>query len=137
MALSREEASAALKRLHDAQTRCYAGGDVGELEAVLAADVIWHVPGDNAIAGTYRGIEQVVAYMTRRRDLAERSFTMHPQELLVGTDHVASITDGEVRRHGRVETWSTVGLYAIEAGKVTECRLLPFDQRQFDRIWSF
>ena len=43
------------------------------IETVLAADVVWHVPGSNAIAGTYRGIDEVTASMARRRDLANNS----------------------------------------------------------------
>lgn len=74
--------------------------------------------------------------MLRRRELADRSFTMHPRELLVGTDHIASITDGELRRAGRVETWGTVWLYKVRVGRIAEGRLLPFDPRTFDRIWS-
>jgi ketosteroid isomerase-like protein len=134
--LSRDEATALLQRLHDVQGRVYAGGDPAELATVLTADVTWHVPGDNEIAGTYRGIQEVTAYMLRRRELADRTFTMHPRELLVGIDHIASITDGEVRRAGLLETWGTVGLYKVRAGKIAECRLLPFDPGTFDRIWG-
>jgi uncharacterized protein len=133
--LTPDEAARVLARLHDAQRTFYAGGDPRELEGVLAPDVVWHVPGRSAIAGTYRGIEHVLEYMARRRDLADQTFTMHPLELLVGEHHAASITAGEARREGRVQTWLTVGLYRIRDGRVLECRLLPFDQEQFDRIW--
>ncbi len=126
-----------LERLHSAQAAFYAGGDRRPLEAVLTPDVTWHVPGDSTISGTYRGIETVLRYMARRRDLAARTFRMHPRELLIGPQHIAVITDGEVQRDGAVETWSTVGLYRIRTGRIAECHLLPFDQRAFDRIWSF
>jgi uncharacterized protein len=134
--LTHAEAATLLQRLHDVQGRVYAGGDPEELEAVLTDDVVWYVPGSNAIAGTYRGISEVTAYMLRRRELAERTFTMHPRELLVGSDHIASITDGEMRHAGGVETWRTVGLYRVRDGKIAEARLLPFDAQAFDRIWS-
>jgi hypothetical protein len=62
---------------------------VDELRALLAPDIVWHVPGS-----------------ARRRDLADRTFRMHPGELLVGDDdHVAA------------------------------CWLLPLDAAEFDRIW--
>jgi ketosteroid isomerase-like protein len=134
--LTRDEAAELLQRLHGVQGRVYAGGDPAELRTVLTDDIVWHVPGDNAIAGTYRGIDEVTAYMLRRRELADRTFNMHPRELLVGSDHIASITDGEMRRDGRVQTWGTVGLYRVRDGKIAEARLLPFDPPAFDRIWS-
>lgn len=134
--LTRADAARVLAALHEAQSQFYAGGSSTALEVVLTDDIVWHVPGANAIAGTYRGLDDVLAYMARRRDLADRTFTMHPRELLVGEDHVASLTDGEVRRGGRVERWSTIGLYRIAEGRVAECHLIPLDQSRFDRIWS-
>ena len=41
-------------------------------------DVTWTVPGENAIAGEYHGLDAVIEYFTRRRALAQRSFRMHP-----------------------------------------------------------
>jgi len=69
-----------LSRLHQAQGAFYAGGDDGPLRAVLDPAVIWHVPGRNAIAGEYHGVDAVLEYMTARRALASASFRMHPGE---------------------------------------------------------
>ncbi len=66
----------------------YSGGDVEPVKALLANDIEWHIPGDNAIAGVYRGIEEVVDYFQRRRALADNSLRLHPGELLIGgQDH--------------------------------------------------
>jgi SAM-dependent methyltransferase/ketosteroid isomerase-like protein len=128
---------ACLERLHSAQGDFYAGGDAAPLRAVLCRDVAWHVPGGSDIAGTYLGIEEVIRYFARRRELASRTFRMHPAELLSGPgEHAAMITHGEVRIDGAVRRWSTVGLYRLRGDRVAECRLLPFDQAEFDRIWT-
>jgi acyl-CoA thioesterase FadM len=134
--LTRHDAVNLLQRLHDAQQRFYAGGPREPLDAVLASDVVWHVPGSSSIAGNYEGVDEVVRYMTARRDLAASTFTMHPREVLVGEEHVACLTEGTVDRGGRRERWSTIGLYRVRGGQVSEVHLLPFDQQQFDRIWS-
>jgi ketosteroid isomerase-like protein len=134
--LTRMEALRVLGLLHQTQSRFYRGEETDGLAAVLAEDVVWHVPGSNAIAGTYRGIDEVTAYMTRRRDLANNTFTIHPRELLIGEHHVAALTDGEIQRDGRTERWSTVGLYRIVAMRIAECHMIPFDQPEFDRIWA-
>jgi hypothetical protein len=60
----------------DAQQAFYAGGDEAPVRALLTDDVHWHVPGRNAIAGTYQGIEAVLGYFRRRRDLVDRTFRM-------------------------------------------------------------
>jgi hypothetical protein len=48
------------------------GTDIGLLDRLHAG-----VPGDNRIAGNYRGLEEVIGYF--RRDLADHTFHMGPQ----------------------------------------------------------
>jgi hypothetical protein len=136
--MDRDRARALLKRLHDVQGDFYAGGAAEPLRAILAPDIGWHVPGDNAIAGDYLGIGEVLAYFARRRDLATGSFRMHPGELLIGDgDHVASLTDGTATIGGTEHHWSTVGLYRFrDDDLLAECWLLPLDSRAFDAIWT-
>ena len=113
--MTRAEAQWVLEALHAAQAAFYAGHD-GEwaLREVLTEDVLWHVPGRNAVAGDHDGIEAVMAYLARRRDLASLSFRMHPCEVLVGDgDHVAVLTDGTATIAGEEHSWSTVGLYRL------------------------
>jgi ketosteroid isomerase-like protein len=126
-----------LDRLHAAQGAFYAGEDETAIREVLTEDIAWHVPGANAIAGDYHGIDEVLAYFARRRDLASRSFRMHPREVLTGDGaHVAVLTDGTATIAGVDHVWSTVGLYRLDGDRVAECWLLPLDAAAFDAIWS-
>jgi ketosteroid isomerase-like protein len=63
-----DEARRVLARLHEAQAAFYAGGPREPLHEVLTEDIVWVVPGRNAIAGEYHGLDAVVDYFTRRRD---------------------------------------------------------------------
>jgi ketosteroid isomerase-like protein len=133
----RAEAEAVLARLHAAQGELYSGGDPDAVRAVLTDDIHWVVPGENAIAGDYRGIDAVVAYMLRRRDLAGATFRMHPGEVLVGDgDSVAVRTDGTATIAGTEHRWSTLGLYELRDGRIASCRLLALDQAAFDAAWA-
>ena len=135
--MTRAEAERTLARLHAAQTAFYAGGPREPLHDVLTEDIVWVVPGRNAIAGEYRGLDAVIDYFTRRRAIAENSFRMHPGELLVGDgDHVAALTDGTATIDGVEHRWSTVGLYRLRGDRVAACWLLPVDPETFDRIWT-
>jgi ketosteroid isomerase-like protein len=134
--VDRSRAAALLRRLHEAQGSFYAGGPDGPLRALLADDIVWHVPGDNAIAGVYAGVDAVMAYFARRRDLAARTFRMHPGDVLVGEgDHVAVLTDGTAVIGGEERRWSTVGLYRFAGDRVAACWLLPLDPALFDAAW--
>ncbi|MEA2290062.1 MAG: hypothetical protein QOD55_2059, partial [Solirubrobacteraceae bacterium] len=114
----------------------YAGGPEAPVRALLHDDVEWHVPGRNAIAGDYRGVDAVMAYFARRRDLAGRTFRMHPGEVLVGEgDHVGALADGTATIDGREHRWSTLGLYRFAGERLAGCWLLPLDPEAFDRIW--
>ena len=135
--MNRDAAIALLDRLHKAQNEFYAGGSGTALVQLLAPDITWTVPGDNCIAGNYRGLEQVFDYFRRRRDLADHTFQMKRRDVLVGDgDRLAALTDGFATIRDVDHRWSTVGLYDVSAGRIAACWLLPLDQRAFDAIWS-
>jgi ketosteroid isomerase-like protein len=135
--MNRNEAVALLDRLHTAQNEFYAGGSGTALEQLLAPDITWTVPGDNRIAGTYRGLEEVLDYFRRRRDLADRTFQVRRRDVLVGDgDRVAALADGFATIGGVDYRWSTVGLYDVLDQQIRACWLLPLDQLAFDAIWS-
>jgi ketosteroid isomerase-like protein len=135
--VNRDTAIDLLDRLHDAQNEFYAGGSGAGLEQLLASDITWTVPGDNRIAGTYRGLEEVFGYFRRRRDLAARTFRMKRRDVLVGEgSRIAALTDGFATVRGVDHRWSTVGLYDVIDRQIAACWLLPLDQRAFDAIWS-
>jgi ketosteroid isomerase-like protein len=126
-----------VERFYAAQRRFYAGEDVSaELCETLADDVLWVVPGRSAIAGEYRGTEQVLAYFARRRDAADRTFRITPRGILADAERVVHFADGEALIGGEPRQWRTVGLFTIAGGRIAECRLLPFDQYAFDAIWG-
>jgi ketosteroid isomerase-like protein len=135
--VNRDTAIDILDRLHEAQNEFYAGGTDAALRQLLAPHITWTVPGENRIAGTYRGLEEVFGYFRRRRDLADRTFRMERRDVLVGDgDRVAALTDGIATIRGAEHRWSTVGLYEIAGRQIAACWLLPLDQRAFDAIWS-
>jgi ketosteroid isomerase-like protein len=135
--MNRNTAIRLLDRLHKAQNEFYAGGSDASLQVLLARNVTWTVPGDNRIAGTYRGVEEVLGYFRRRRDLADQTFQMKLRDVLVGDgDRLAALVDGFATIRNVDHRWSTVGLYDVIDQQITACWLLPLDQHAFDAIWT-
>ncbi len=135
--MNRATAIEILDRLHEAQNEFYGGGSGAALEQLLTPDITWSVPGDNRIAGEYRGQKEVFDYFGRRRDLASNTFQMQRRDVLVGEGtRVAALTDGAATIADVEHRWSTVGLYDIAGDQIAACWLLPLDQRAFDAIWS-
>jgi ketosteroid isomerase-like protein len=135
--MDRDVALDLLEGLHKAQTVFHSGGSEDDLRRLLDERVVWRVPGHNAIAGTYSGIDEVLRYFARRRELADGTFRMQRRDVLTGDgDVIAALTDGVAQIGGEERRWSTVGLHRFRNRKLVECRLLPLDADKFDRIWS-
>ncbi len=132
-----ESAARIVDAFYAVQRRFYAGEPVEEeLAELLAPDVAWHVPGRNVIAGDYRGRDEVVAYFSRRRDLADRSFVVTPRGTLADATRVVHFADGEAVLGGGTRRWRTVGIFEVAQQRISECWLVPFDQYAFDEIWG-
>jgi ketosteroid isomerase-like protein len=125
-----------LRAFHDAQNQFYAGGDQAPAGAMLTADVAWHVPGRSAIAGDYRGKEEVLRYFAARRELARATFRITVRDVIADDDRAVIFAGGTVERGGRNLDWETVSVFRIAAGRIAECWVLPYDQYRFDDIWS-
>jgi ketosteroid isomerase-like protein len=106
------------------------------LAKLLAGDVVWHVPGRNAIAGDYRGIDRVMQYIRRRRELGDGTFEVTVHDVLANDEHGFVIATGRASRGGSTFEWKAHGLYRFRDGKIAECWVLPESQIEFDRIWS-
>lgn len=134
--MNRDTAIDLLDRLHQAQNEFYAGGSGDAVQQLLAPNITWTIPGANLIAGTYRGLEEVLGYFRRRRDLAGHTFQLQRRDVLVGDgDRLAALVDGVATVRNVDHRWSTVGLYALADQLIAACWLLPLDPHAFDAIW--
>jgi ketosteroid isomerase-like protein len=125
-----------IRAFHDAQNDFYAGGDQAPARAMLTGDVAWHVPGRSAIAGDYRGREEVLRYFATRRDLAHATFRITVRDVIADDGRAVIFAAGTVQRGGRSFDWDTVSVFRIADGRIAECWVLPYDQYRFDDIWS-
>jgi ketosteroid isomerase-like protein len=126
-----------VRDFHAAQARVYAGQtSAAALEALLSEDVVWRVPGRNAIAGEYRGRRAVLDYFTRRRRMSGDSLRVTVHRVLADDEVVMQLAGGRAELGGVVREWETVGVFRIAGGRIAECWLVPFDQRAFDEAWS-
>ncbi|HEY3213419.1 MAG TPA: nuclear transport factor 2 family protein [Actinomycetota bacterium] len=121
-----------LRREYDARAQ----RDDASLAALLTEAVVWHVPGRSAISGEYRGKDEVMGYVRRRRDLTADTFEITVHDVLANDEHGLVIASGRAKRGGKAVAWRAHGLYRFEDGKIAECWLLPEDQTVFDEIWA-
>jgi len=114
----------------------YAGGAVEPVAELLAADILWHVPGRSPIAGEYAGRGPVLDYFTTRRRLAGGSMRITKHGELAGDDVLVQLADGSALVNGEELTWRTAGVYRVSGGQIAEAWLVPLDSAAFDRTWQ-
>jgi 2'-5' RNA ligase len=127
---------AIVRRFHAEQARAYAGHDLERLRPLLAADVVWHVPGRSRIAGEHRGVDAVLAYFDMRRRLTDETFRVTVHDIVASGEQVIQLAGGRAERDGISVSWETVGIFRLADGRIAECRLVPFDLYAFDEVWS-
>lgn len=118
------------------QRAMYLGGPVEAVEAMLAEDIVWHVPGASTIAGDHRGRRAVVDYFVRRRALAGGSMEITKLVELSHGDTVVQLADGRAVLFGREAEWRTAGVYRVADGMIAEAWLVPLDLDAFERAWN-
>ena len=135
--MNRDVAIELLDRLHLAQNEFYAGGSGSSFSQILTSSITWTIPGDNDISGTHHGLEEVLDYFRRRRDLSDHTFQLHRRDVLVGDDdRIAALVDGAATIGNVEHRWSTVGLYDVVGEQISACWLLPLDPHGFNMIWT-
>ena len=125
-----------IRDFHDHQNRFYAGGDQEPVRAMLTPDVIWHVPGNSAIAGEHRGRDQVLLYFAERRTLTNATFRIDVRGVLADDQRTVILATGVLEHDGETFTWGTIAIFRIAEGKIAECWVVPHDQGAYDAIWS-
>ncbi|MEV4455233.1 nuclear transport factor 2 family protein [Microbispora sp. NPDC049633] len=112
-----------------------AKGDLDYLRGTLLADdVVFHVPGRGALAGAYRGKDEVVNYLARLGELSENTLGYEPESFLVGDDRVAAVVRVRGERGDRRLDDHGVQVFRVAEGKITERWSYPYDPYLFDEF---
>ena len=122
---------AAIQRFFDA----YAAQDVESARAVLADDIEWHIPGHHPLAGTKRGISEVLAFFA---ELAKVGFQADPIFIGTNEEYAVDIHRGfSTQGTGKVDTtWALVWHFGPD-GKIDRVVNLSGDQHQMDHfVWQ-
>lgn len=111
-------------------------GDVAGLLDLFAEDAVWHVPGANAMAGDYRGREEIVAFL--RRTAVETAGTYRVDLLWVVADdeHTVAVYRARGERAGRSLDIEQALLIELRGGLWADIRAQPLDQSAFDEFWG-
>jgi ketosteroid isomerase-like protein len=66
----------------------FSAGDQETLRRVIAVDAVWHVPGRNPLAGSYKGIEEILGFFGKTVALSEGTFATDVHDVVGKDEHV-------------------------------------------------
>jgi ketosteroid isomerase-like protein len=127
------QANAALiKSAYDAFSR----GDTQSVFAVLAEDILWHVPGRGPLSRDYRGHAEVAGFFEHFMGLSEGTFRIKIEEIFANRDRVVVLCTESASRAGR--SWSSpqVHVWTVKDGRATAFWEYEGDEHGEDEFWS-
>ena len=123
---------AVVRRIFDA----FARNQGFALRDVFAADAVWTVPGDGAMAGVYRGREAILRFLGRLPKETDGTYASQLVDVLASDERAAALYRASGERHGRRLDLDQVLLFRIEGGVVHEVLALPSDPAAFEAFWA-
>jgi hypothetical protein len=127
-----EANQAVVQRIFDAFARKQAFA----LRDLFAPDAVWTVPGDGAMAGVYRGREQIFRFLARLPKETAGTYTSRLVDVLASDERAAAVYRASGERHGRTLDLDQVLLFRLEGGLVRDVLALPSDPAAFEEFWA-
>ena len=121
-----------LRRGYDA----FARGDMAAIAELFADDIAWHVPGNNPLAGDYRGKDNVLAFFGKSVELTGGTLRVEVHDILANDEHGVALIHSSAQRGGKSLDDHGVQVFHIRDGKAVETWTHQGDQAANDEFWS-
>ena len=122
--------AAAYRRTADA----FRAGDMGALGDLIDDDVVWHVPGNNPLAGEIHGRDALFRWFERLHQVTEGTFTLEEHDVLANDDHVVALSGMSATRDGKRVSVNVVSVFHFRNGRQHERWFHPSDFASWDRM---
>jgi uncharacterized protein len=130
--VSAAENEGVVRRIFDA----FARRDAFALRGCFAADAVWTVPGDGAMAGVYRGQEAIFRFLGRLPKETDGTYRSQLVDVLASEGRAAALYRASGTRRGRTLDIDQLLLFRVEEGVVAEVLALPSDPGAFEEFWT-
>ena len=106
------------------------------LRGLFAEGAVWTVPGRGAMAGVYRGREEIFRFLARLPRETRGTYGSELVDVLASEERAAALYRARGERRGRTLELDQVLLFRIECGLVQEVLALPSDPEAFETFWA-
>ena len=111
----------------------FRAGDLDAVESLISPDVVWRVPGDHEMAGTIRGREALLAWLTQLQRLG---FWLVEHDVFASDAHVCAISTMGARRSDVDVQTRVVSVFRYEDGRQVERWIYPDDTAAWNAIFA-
>lgn len=95
-------------------------GDMQAISAMFADDIVWHEFGTSPLAGSFSGIDAVLAYWRDYFDAAGATFNQDITQIMANDDYVTSIVHMTGQKVDRTFDQTAVDIMRMGGGKIVE-----------------
>ena len=106
------------------------------LRDLFAADAVWTVPGGGAMAGVYRGRDEIFRFLARLPRETGGTYASRLVDVLASDERAAALYRASGERDGRRLDLDQVLLFRLGDGVVREVLALPSDPAAFEEFWA-
>lgn len=106
------------------------------LRGLFHENAVWTVPGRGAMAGIYRGREEIFRFLARLPKETGGTYGSELVDVLSSDNRAAALYRARGTRHGRTLELDQLLLFRIEDGVVQRVLALPSDAEAFEAFWA-
>ncbi len=114
--------------------KAFQQGDVEALFSRIADDAIWHMPGDNALAGSYVGHAEIMRNFGMLQQAVD-AYWAYPLDYFGSDDHVVLIAEVRARRGEEMLRTREAMTWRVEDGKLKECWHMCLEPEKWDAFF--
>lgn len=112
----------------------FAKGDFAVLNDLFTEDLLWHEPGQNQLAGDYRGRDAVYGFFGRLMEVTEGSFHLEVQTVFADDERGVALVVSTASRGGRSVEVYDAHIFRLRDGKVVEFWNASTDPYAYDEL---
>ncbi len=110
--------------------------DLGAVEALVAPDLEYTIPGTSPLACHTRGVASHLTLLKQARERSGGTLRLEPRAVAADGDYLVVWGRITAERAGRRLDSDHCVMYRFADGKIVEGRTVPIDLYAFDEFWS-
>ena len=115
---------------------CFTSGDMGTLAKLIAPDVVWHVPGDNLISGTYTSRDGIFGCFSKIFELSGGSYQPQLLDILADDNYTVALLHANARHGEKVLDQDYAFIMRIRNGQIAELQEAWTQGPAWNEFWS-